>query len=302
MSRRWRAVLACVLGFACSKTHKAPPLPAPPSAAVSRAAASAAPSASAAAPAAGLVLHLERQIGKSGDALSAELYRYTGAASHGRMWVAHVRPGKAHIQLLPVPRPRPLADILKGREPRGDYVAVNGGFYDQERPMGLVVAGGSPVAPLRERGGSGVFFVEMGRPAIVHRDAYKAKKPALALQSVDRLVDGGRVLVRARPGLRRDARSAVVIDAEGAVLFAVAFDAQAAFPLSDDEIRMSAASTTSGPTLLEFAKLLVGDLHARTALNLDGGSSTSMRIRIGKAHLDVIARHATINVLVADRR
>lgn len=297
MARRWCAALALFSCVACSKTHRAPLRPGP-SAPAPAAAAKGAPAGSAR-PARGLSLRVERRIGQRGDALSATLYRYTGAATHGRLWVARILPSKARLELVPAPKPRPLARILEGHEPRGDYVAINGGFYDKERPMGLVVAAGRRVAPLAARGGSGVFFVEGGRPGIVHRDGYKAVKPTLALQSVDRLVDRGRVLVRSRPGLRRDARSAVVIDGQGAVLFAVAFDARAAFPLSKDTIRMSTGCTTTGPTLLEFAKLLVRDLHARSALNLDGGSSTSMRLYIGKARLDVIAHHATINALVA---
>lgn len=304
-----------MLCVACSRPHKRPEPAAASAAAKAGSSAKAISAAKASAPAkagaatkvgdahaAGLALRVEERIGKPGDPLSATLYRYKGSATHGRLWVARVLPDKARLHLLPASRPRPLAAILKGHEPSGDYVAVNGGFYDKERPMGLVVAAHKPIAPMRKGGGSGVFFVQAGHPAIVHRDAYKAERPLFALQSVDRLVDDGHVLVRARPGLRRDARSAVVIDHQGAVLLAVAFDAQAAFPLSRDVIRMSAGSTTSGPTLLEFARVLVGALRAESALNLDGGSSTSMRIRIGKAKLDVIARHATINALVASPR
>lgn len=297
MSRRRLAALAFALCLACSKSRKAPrPAPPVPSA---TSASTAAPSSSAGAPDIGSALRVERRIGKRGDPLSATLYRFTSAAVHGRLWVARVLPDKARFELLPASRPRPLATILKKHEPGADYVALNGGFYDDDRPMGLVVAGGKLIAPLRKRGGSGVFVVQDGRPAVVARDGYHAAQPALALQSVDRLVDHGRVLVRPRPGLRRAARSAIAIDADGTVLLAVAFDARAAFPLSNDVVRMSQTCTTSGPTLFELAELLVRDLGARSALNLDGGSSTSMRLRFGKARLDIIARHATINALVA---
>ena len=94
----------------------------------------------------------------------------------------------------------------------------------------------------------------------------------------------------------------MAIDADGAVLFAVAFDERAAFPLSADRIQMAPASTSTGPTLRQFAALLARELHARYALNLDGGFSTSMQIYIGGAKLDVIAHRATINALVSTPR
>ncbi len=245
-----RALFACLLLAACS--HDKPP---PPPAAVASSSATTAPAPPPA-------LRVEQQLGAATDAISATLYRYNWPESHGRLWVARIVPDKARFALVPAPRPQPLATIVKGREPSGDSVAINGGFYDQDRPMGLVVAGGKPVAPLEKRGGSGVFLVEAGRPAIVHRDAYAAREPSLAIQSIDRLVDHGRVLVKPRPGLPRDARSVVAIDADGAVLFVVAFDERAAFPTSKDVIQMSPASTTTGPTLLEIAELLATDLHA----------------------------------------
>lgn len=300
MARCWCAALALWSCVACSKAHDASPPR--PSATAARVQASGRALPAKPASHQGIALRVGRRIGKGGDALSATLYRYSGAAMHGWLWVARIRPGKARFELLPASRPRPLAVILKGHEPTGDYVAVNGGFYDHEKPMGLVVSRGKLVSPLGAHGGSGVFLVEGQRPAVVPRDDYRAHAPVLALQSVDRLVDHGRVLVRPRPDLHRDARSAVAIDADGAVLFAVAFDARAAFPLSDDAIRMSEPCTTTGPTLLEFAELLARDLGARFALNLDGGSSTAMRLRIGEARLDVIARRATINALVARPR
>ncbi len=300
MARWWCAAVALWASVACSKAHKSPaPTASVATVASVPASASAAP-AKPSAPAKRLALRVERRIGNGRDALSATLYRYAGAATHGHLWVARILPAKASFEVLPATHPRPLAVILKGHEPLGDYVAINGGFYDDEKPMGLVVASGKLVAPLRKHGGSGVFLLESGRPSIVARDDYRPHS-ALALQSVDRLVDKGSVLVRPRPGLRRDARSAVAIDADGAVLFVVAFDARAAFPLSDDAIRMSAPCTTTGPTLLEFAQLLARELGARFALNLDGGSSTSMRMRIGKTQLDVVAHRATINALVASR-
>lgn len=301
MGRLTRCLLpAAALCLACSHAEKVPP-PAPvpaASSASSTSSASSAPAADAPEPA----LRTEQRIGKATDALSATLYRYAGPASHGRVWVARVLPAKARIALVPAPHPEPLAKIVAAHEPSGDYVAVNGGFYDNDRPMGLVVAGGKRIAPLDARGGSGVFFMEADRAAIVHRDAFTAKRPALALQSIDRLVDGGRSLVTARGDARRDARSAVAIDAQGAVMLVVAFDERAAFRTSDSVIQMSPASTTTGPTLQEFAELLAGELGARTALNLDGGFSTAMRLHLGATKLEVIAHKATINAIVAHLR
>lgn len=291
--RSRRAFFACLLLVACSRDNKTPqPTPAP----------AALPAVSNSTLVPTPTLRVEQQLGAASDAISATLYRYALPESHGRLWVARVTPGKAHVTLVPAPRPEPLATLVKRREPSGDSVAINGGFYDHERPMGLVVADGKRVAPLQPRGGSGVFFIDQGRPAIVHRDAYTARNPSVAIQSIDRLVDQGHVLVKPRPDLPRDARSVLALDDAGALLFVIAFDERAAFRTSDTVIQMTPASTTTGPTLLEIATLLVDHLHARFALNLDGGFSTAMRLHVGAARREVIAHRATINAIMAAPR
>ncbi|MEB2310611.1 MAG: phosphodiester glycosidase family protein [Sorangiineae bacterium] len=303
-----RVILALLAVAACSREPRLSPASGSQRAASSAASAprlarAAPPLASAPArPDAGVALSVERALGAPGDALGATLYRYAARETHGQLWVARALPAKTRFELIPAPRPRPLARITAAHEPAGDFASINGGFYEQNRPMGLVLAGGKELAPLSPRGGSGVFGVEAGVPFVVHRDDYQARSPSVALQSIDRLVDAGEVLVRPRPDLPRDARSALAITADGAVLLVIAFDARAAFPTSDTVIRLTPASTSTGPTLLEFAEWLAGELGARYALNLDGGFSTAMRLRIGGERHEVIAHRATINALVASAR
>lgn len=238
-----------------------------------------------------------------GDGVSVTLHRYRRRESSGRLWLARVAPEAARIELIAAERPQPLSAVVGAIG--GELVAVNGGFYDADRPMGWVVSGGETRAPLTRGGGSGVLVSVDGEPRIVHRDAAAALAgpvpPALALQSIDRLVDEGRVLVRPRRDAPRDARSAVAIDGQGALLFVVVFDERAIARESAREIVLDADCSTTGLTLLELAELLVR-LGARTALNLDGGYSTSMRVRLGGEARDVVAHRATINALVARPR
>ena len=143
----------------------------------------------------------------------------------------------------------------------------------------------------------------MARPA-QKAIAKAVTPPELALQSIDRLVSAGKSVVRFRSGMRRDARSAVAVRADGSVLFVTAFDAQAAERRPDGITALNEKSTTTGLTLAEFAGLLAspeksGGLGAKTALNLDGGFSTSMVVQIGSTRRVLLPHRKTTNALTA---
>ncbi len=251
-------------------------------------------------------LVIEREIGDRADALSATLYRYDRKVSRGEIWVARVRPKAARIDLLPSSEPAPLAKVLAGHEPPGDYVAINGGFYDAAKPMGLVIVDGKTLAPATKRGGSGMFLVDERGPAIVHRDEREAfsPHPRIAIQSIDRLVDRGKVLVKEHGDARRDARSAVAIEEDGSVLFVAMFDREAGEHSASGTVQLNGQASSIGLTLGEAAELLArdrahGGFGARFALNLDGGFSTSMRVHLKGATLELVAHRATINALMA---
>ena len=217
----------------------------------------------------------------------------------GRLIVAELATNVT-LEVLPVEAATSLQDIVGKRDDRA-CVTINGGFYDASGAMGWVVHGGQQVAPLRPGGGSGVLMIDEHGPRIVHRDEAHGS-PREALQSIDRLVDGGRSVVgeRARPDA--DARSAVALRGDGTIVFAVAFADAAIVERAAGGVQLGKASSSSGLSLAAWAELLArpvadGGLGAVTALNLDGGYSTSMSIHVGEFDYEVLAHGATINGL-----
>ncbi|MBL9100046.1 MAG: phosphodiester glycosidase family protein [Myxococcales bacterium] len=217
----------------------------------------------------------------------------------GRLIVAEFAPG-ADIEVLPSSVPVQLERIAGPLADRA-CVAINGGFYDDTGAMGLVVHAGAETAALRKNGGSGVLLVDAAGPRIVHRDLALGS-PREALQSIDRLVDGGRSLVgpAARPD--PDARSAVALRDDGTLVLAVVFAEQAVVREQPGRLELGSASSSTGLGLAAWADLLArpladGGLAATTALNLDGGYSTAISIHAAGLDLEVVAHVATINAV-----
>lgn len=175
----------------------------------------------------------------------------------------------------------------------GPWAAVNGGFYELGAPMGLVVAGGTERSPLSARGGSGVLEASGTGPVVVRRDDYVAGSDA-AVQSIDRLVDGGVSLVHGADGPRA-ARTVVAI-ADDAVWMVVMVDATS---IDRDGVDVQLASTSGyGPTLQEAARYAIEQLGAMQVINLDGAVSTQMAVADGDFHLAVRGERGTIDAPV----
>lgn len=222
----------------------------------------------------------------------------------GRLIVVEI-PASAVVEVLPAAAPASLQSFAGATGARA-CAAINGGFYDLEGAMGWVVHAGEQAAPLQVSGGSGVLMIDDTGPRIVHRDAANGQ-PREALQSIDRLVDGGRSLVGAAARPDPDARSAVALRRDGTLIFAVVFAEQAIVRERPGRVELGAASSSSGLSLAAWAELLarpvaMGGLGAVTALNLDGGYSTSLALHVGELELDVVAYGATINALRACAR
>ena len=252
----------------------------------------------------GALLH---RYGAPGDAVEAGVWAYSEASGRGRLWIVTIDPARASVGVRPSAQPASLASLVTGE--RGDFVAINGGFYDEaSKPMGMVVAAGAEHARLRRGGGSGVFFVKGGEPGIVHRGSDLLRQPVEeALQSIDRLVDESEVLVRQRADLPHDARSAVAIDWLGRIHLVVAVDERSIALERDGTIQLGPETTTTGPTLWQLAEFLArpvleGGLGARVALNLDGGFSTALQLRLRGEKLALGGYRGTINALVARPR
>ncbi len=210
-----------------------------------------------------------------------------------------------HLRILPSERPAPLSEIVARAHPPQPFAAIDGGFYDtDQRPMGLVRTGGVDHHPVGERGGSGVLYVEGGLPRIVHTEAYRPEPSVTeALQSIDRLVNRGASVVAPTASARRAARSAVAIDAAGAVHLVVAFDEAAVATEEAARIELGREATRTGPTIAEWAALLArdpaeGGVGATEALGLDGGFSTSLVVKSEAQSLTIVPYNATINAVL----
>lgn len=193
----------------------------------------------------------------------------------------------------------------------GDFAAINGGFYDeQKKAMGFVRHATTTHRMATKNGGSGVMIQTPKSAKLLHRSEAIPSAATEGIQSIDRLVVRGKVVVGAQASGERDARSAVMLDAAGAVsLVAVIADAaestrtklRTTGPL-DVHTRLNERSSTTGLSLGEFATLLAlpsnrGGLGARDALNLDGGYSTSFAARIGDERIRIEPHRATINAV-----
>ena len=208
-----------------------------------------------------------------------------------RGWVWLVRmPRSAELTVWPSTEIQRLGEFPKLGV---DGVMVNGGFYD-EAAMGLVLHSGKVESPQTDVGGSGIvsWSPEVGLQ-VTHRDAYEAEGLSEAVQSVDRLVDGGQSLVRVREGVPETARVAVGHSASE-VLVAIAGGWESTERVGPDLVL--GASEDDGLPLWGFGELLV-ELGFERALNLDGGISTEGVVRIDGEERHVRGGIGTINAV-----
>lgn len=236
--------------------------------------------------------------------LTLSVRRVSAEGWRGRLVVASFAPEQRRARVVPSERVQPLDAIVGPLAPAQPFAAIDGGFYDPHgQPMGLVRTGGRDLHPLRPEGGSGVLVVEGGTPRMVHRDAYAGAAATEALQSIDRLLEGGRVLVTAGAADRRAARSAVALDARGHLHLAVAFDERAVAADEDARVVLGERSATTGPTLREWAELLArpaedGGVGAVDALGLDGGISTALTVKSAARALRVEGYRGTTSAVL----
>jgi len=178
-------------------------------------------------------------------------------------------------------------------EDDGPWATINGGFYDRAlAPMGLVVSDGNESSALRSGGGSGIFLETSNGPQIVHRTA-PIVGATQALQSIDRLVNEGASVVGSRDE-RKATRSAVVVGTESLWVGLVAADAAARSVPDGIWLRWTGRR---GLPLYAFADYLVSATDAVTALNLDGGASSSLTVRAAGQTFRVIGERGTVNAI-----
>lgn len=145
---------------------------------------------------------------------------------------------------------------------QGASLVINGGFYGtDQRPEGLVIAGGRELSAFMARIGGGVLTLAGGRARLHDAEAPLALPSAadFAIQCRPRLVVDGRNNLR-RPSEQTAARTALCVRDEGRRL-----DVYVA--------RRDPSRGRAGPTLYSLADELVRE-GCEQALNLDGGPST----------------------------
>jgi uncharacterized protein YigE (DUF2233 family) len=168
-------------------------------------------------------------------------------------------------------------------EQSGSFAAINGGFYREAlfgyEPLGLVIADSDTEAERTDKGGSGVVFFDGDRLDIVHRDAFDSGNDEItdALQSVDRLVDGGRSLVKQRHDPQRASRAAVAVTDDAIWLVVAA--GNGSIQRRGDIVTLSKTGGYGMP-LWAFSRLLVESIGPQRALNLDGAVSTQLIVQL----------------------
>ncbi len=197
------------------------------------------------------------------------------------------------VRVVPSPRVEQFSQLLPSDE--GPWAAINGGFYTPDgKPMGVVIADGVLHSPFHRVGGSGVLQVSERGTEIVHHSAF-SPNVVQALQSIDRIVDGGRSLVNFRPDAPQAARSGVVVK-EGEVVLVLVAGEQSIVGQGDD-IQLQLGSAYGMP-LWAFSRYLIEAVGARSALNLDGGVSSQLAVQIGGRSIHVRAPRGTVNAVV----
>lgn len=199
---------------------------------------------------------------------------------------------EVHLAIFPT-RSCTFRVIDQANEPRSDLATVmqrehcvagvNGGYFDPaDAPVGLLIASGKLIAPLRKaRLLTGVAMVANGRFQLLRFAEYSSRRNATeALQCGPFLVDRG-LPVTGLEDTRQARRSFILTSSSDRA--AIGFCADA--------------------TLAQLAKILATanlapDLKVQRALNLDGGSSSAFWFA-GERGVTTISEQKTVRDFVA---
>ncbi|MBI2340189.1 MAG: phosphodiester glycosidase family protein [Deltaproteobacteria bacterium] len=164
--------------------------------------------------------------------------------------------------------PERYEPIRRLAESEGAIIAVNANFFDPSgKPLGLIIKSGKEINPFKKISWWGVFYIEKGRPHIVHSADWKNTSGiTTAVQAGPRLVVNGKV---PRLKARKSQKTAVGINQKGEVILLTTL-----FPFEVGELAKLMARSEAK-----------GGLGCVAALNFDGGSSSQMYARIGSFEL-----------------
>lgn len=148
-------------------------------------------------------------------------------------------------------------------------ITINGSYFQENYlPAGLLKINNKTVSKLNKYGGSGVLAIKGNQIAIFHKDKYPIyndKFPEL-MQNGPLLVENNGKMGIYSDDKKYSARTAIGITRENKTLIVV-------------------ADMAAAPSLYELSEIMTkpdseGGFGCKVALNLDGGSSTGLRINI----------------------
>jgi Phosphodiester glycosidase len=188
--------------------------------------------------------------------------------------------GEAELRLVPASGPSSKQTVEQIASPFPAVVAVNASFFDKEgRAMGLAVGEGGLIAT-GKRKSWGALVVSGGADAkiVLGSDIPDHFTDRLIVQGIPRLVVGGRV-----PGLKPQVAERTAVCAAGSRVVIV--------------VATRAETTTFARFLAEPSEK--AGLGCSDALNLDGGPSTQLVVRLPALTLSLRGGSQVPNALVA---
>jgi hypothetical protein len=169
---------------------------------------------------------------------------------------------RARLRLVPAGESGVRQTVSRIAAPLAEHVAINASFFDdKDRAIGAVVDNSAIIAR-RIVKSWGALVISGKNSQILLGDTLRLEPPPLiAVQGIPRLLVGGEVLQ-----LKPQIADRTAVCAQGRhVIFVV----------------------TGSLEATALAELLRDRLGCRDALNLDGGPSTQLSVRLGKLRVDV---------------
>jgi uncharacterized protein YigE (DUF2233 family) len=166
-------------------------------------------------------------------------------------------------------------------------LAINGGFFSPDAdPLGLRISEGKQLTPLKNTSWWGIFTLDKYNQANVHarKNFYPQRDTQFAVQAGPRLVVNGYI-----PKLRDNEkqRSAIGVTPSGNVILAITENAAMTTTMLAEIMRRSQAQ---------------GGLGCINALNLDGGSSSQLFVKVADFSLSIPSLRGVSDAIIISKK
>jgi len=178
------------------------------------------------------------------------------------------------------------ASVKSMAKKKGALLAINGGFFTPDyESLGLIIDNGKILNPIKGTSWWSVFYMRGNTPRIVHTKSFqKSSSINMAIQSGPRLVVNG-AIPKLKPSIAE--RSAVCVSRDGQVVLIATQNLLIEPKKFAETLRKSESK---------------GGLACRTALNLDGGSSTQMYADVNDFELSIPGINRVANAVAVYRK